>query len=183
MKVSPRWIRPASVVAVAVLLSMTARTPIAFSQAAHIRWDIVHFTSFSPPTFEAGGFASAHANDTTTITLTGSGTFVGAGRRAPRLAGECGRRSTRAACLPEPACIRSPGSCDGKRRRARSLRDLPTSAAPQPTLTRGSYSYASSTPMETMGFSSSAAIWPLEPRTRSSRESLRRRALWTTGTV
>jgi hypothetical protein len=76
MKVSPRWIRPASVVAVAVLLSMTARTPIAFSQAAHIRWDIVHFTSFSPPTFEAGGFASAHANDTATITLTGSGTFV-----------------------------------------------------------------------------------------------------------
>ena len=76
MKVSPRWIRPASVVAVAVLLSMTARTPLAFSQAAHIRWDIVHFTSFSPPTFEAGGFASAHANDTTTITLTGSGTFV-----------------------------------------------------------------------------------------------------------
>jgi len=55
---------------------MIARTPIAFSQAAHIRWDIVHFTSFSPPTFEAGGFASAHANDTTTITLTGSGTFV-----------------------------------------------------------------------------------------------------------
>ena len=64
------------VVSLAVLLSMTIRAPAAYGQAAHIRWDIVHLTSFSPTIFEAGGFASAHANDNSTITLTGSGTFV-----------------------------------------------------------------------------------------------------------
>lgn len=40
-----------------------------------VRWDIVSFTSFSPPTFQAGGKASALANDGSKITLTGSGTF------------------------------------------------------------------------------------------------------------
>ncbi len=40
-----------------------------------VRWDIVHFTSFSPPTVEAGGQASAKAEDLSKITLTGSGTF------------------------------------------------------------------------------------------------------------
>ncbi len=44
-------------------------------EEAKVRWDLVHFTSFAPPTFEKGGFASAHANDGSTITLTGSGTF------------------------------------------------------------------------------------------------------------
>src|SRR2546428_5606556 len=44
-------------------------------EEARVRWDIVHFTSFAPPTFEKGGFASAHANDGSTIMLTGSGTF------------------------------------------------------------------------------------------------------------
>jgi len=42
---------------------------------ATVRWDVVHFTSFAPPTFEKGGVASAHANDGSTIMLTGSGTF------------------------------------------------------------------------------------------------------------
>jgi hypothetical protein len=40
-----------------------------------VRWDIVHFTTFSPPTFEAGGHAAALANDGSGIMLTGSGTF------------------------------------------------------------------------------------------------------------
>jgi hypothetical protein len=44
-------------------------------EEARFRWDFVHFTSFAPPTFQAGGFASAHANDGSTIMLTGSGTF------------------------------------------------------------------------------------------------------------
>src|SRR6266852_781474 len=44
-------------------------------EEARVRWDIVHFTSFAPPTFEKGGIASAHANDGSTIMLTGSGTF------------------------------------------------------------------------------------------------------------
>jgi hypothetical protein len=76
MTIAARSILTASVVALAVLLSMTTRPPAAYGQAAHIRWDLVHFTSFSPPIFEAGGFASAHADDNSTITLTGSGTFV-----------------------------------------------------------------------------------------------------------
>jgi len=74
--VSARLILTASAVALAMLLSMTTRPPVAYGQAAHIRWDIHHNTSFSPPTFEAGGFASAFANDNSSITLTGSGTFV-----------------------------------------------------------------------------------------------------------
>ena len=44
-------------------------------EEARVRWDIVHFTSFAPPTFEKGGIASARANDGSTLMLTGSGTF------------------------------------------------------------------------------------------------------------
>src|SRR5438876_1245976 len=40
-----------------------------------IRWDIVKFTTFIPPTFQADGQASALANDRSGIALTGSGTF------------------------------------------------------------------------------------------------------------
>jgi hypothetical protein len=40
-----------------------------------VRWDILHFTTFSPPTFTVGGPASAKAEDLSKITLTGSGTF------------------------------------------------------------------------------------------------------------
>jgi len=76
VRIATRSILTASVVALAMLLSITTRPPVAYGQAAHIRWNLVHFTSFSPPIFEAGGFASAHADDNSTITLTGSGTFV-----------------------------------------------------------------------------------------------------------
>ena len=44
-------------------------------EETRVRWDIVRFTSFAPPTFQAGGVASARANDGSTIMLTGSGTF------------------------------------------------------------------------------------------------------------
>ena len=55
---------------------MTAAAPLAFAQAAHVRWDIVS-VNFAPPfTTQAGGIASATANDGSYITLTGSGTFV-----------------------------------------------------------------------------------------------------------
>src|SRR5881397_912418 len=43
-------------------------------EEARFQWDIVHF-SFAPPTAEKGGTASAHANDGSTIMLTGSGKF------------------------------------------------------------------------------------------------------------
>jgi len=39
------------------------------------RWDIVHLSSFNPPTAFPGGFARALANDGSKITLTGHGTF------------------------------------------------------------------------------------------------------------
>jgi len=44
-------------------------------EAAHVRWDIIH-VDFANLTLSAGGQASAFANDQSSITLTGSGTFV-----------------------------------------------------------------------------------------------------------
>ncbi len=44
-------------------------------EAAHVRWDIV-LVDFSKFTLSAGGQASAFAEDGSSITLTGSGTFV-----------------------------------------------------------------------------------------------------------
>ena len=44
----------------------------------HVRWDIIDFVSFAPPTIRAGGtaFATATNPSTLNIRLTGSGTFV-----------------------------------------------------------------------------------------------------------
>src|SRR6266581_356128 len=48
-----------------------------------MRWDIIHVPSFAPLTIDAGGRASAKANNGSWITLTGAGTFlVGSGGRA-----------------------------------------------------------------------------------------------------
>jgi len=48
-----------------------------------MRWDLIHVASFSPLTIDAGGQASAKANNGSWITLTGAGTFlVGSGGRA-----------------------------------------------------------------------------------------------------
>lgn len=55
-----------------VLLWVVTAGSLAYGQAAHVRWDIV---SLAPP-ISPGGIASAKANDNSTITLTGSGTFV-----------------------------------------------------------------------------------------------------------
>jgi hypothetical protein len=44
-------------------------------EAAHVRWDIIR-VDFAKLTLSAGGQASAFANDQSSITLTGSGTFV-----------------------------------------------------------------------------------------------------------
>ena len=56
-------------------LALVFSSSVAFGQAAHVRWDILSLTE-PPPTVSAGGIASAQANDGSTITLTGSGTFV-----------------------------------------------------------------------------------------------------------
>lgn len=57
------------------LLLVMSIAPPASSQAGHVRWDIVTI-DFAAGTVDAGGMASAMANDGSMITLTGSGTFV-----------------------------------------------------------------------------------------------------------
>src|SRR5436309_5226811 len=60
-------------IATALFLIVGAGSAFA-DPAAHVRWDILNL---SPPSnLGPGGFASATANDGSTITLTGSGTFV-----------------------------------------------------------------------------------------------------------
>lgn len=61
-----------------IILVMTAAAPLAFAQAAHVRWDIVTIT-FATGTVSPGGFASAVAQDGSHIIITGSGTFVAPG--------------------------------------------------------------------------------------------------------
>jgi len=63
------------VLGLSIIVMMTAAAPIAFAQAAHVRWDIttLNFVAF---TVDAGGVASAAAQDGSYITMTGTGTFV-----------------------------------------------------------------------------------------------------------
>ena len=70
MKFAKTW-----VLGLSVMLMMTAAAPLAFAQAAQVRWDIVSI-DFAAGTISAGGFASASANDPSLIKVTGSGTFV-----------------------------------------------------------------------------------------------------------
>jgi hypothetical protein len=58
-----------------IILMMTAAAPFASAQAAHVRWDIISL-NFATGTVSPGGIASASANDSSHITLSGSGTFV-----------------------------------------------------------------------------------------------------------
>jgi hypothetical protein len=78
-KAAVRSVLAASIVSLAVLLSMAGQVPVAYAQATHIRWDLITVTVTAVPftiTIDAGGSASAFANDNSEITLTGSGTFV-----------------------------------------------------------------------------------------------------------
>jgi hypothetical protein len=63
------------ILALSIILLMTAGAPFAFAQAAHVRWDIINLTT-PGATVNAGGQASAKNNIGDTITLTGTGTFV-----------------------------------------------------------------------------------------------------------
>lgn len=60
-----------------IIVMVTAAAPFVFAQAAHVRWDIIS-VNFVDHTVNVGGMASATAlpNDGSSITLTGSGTFV-----------------------------------------------------------------------------------------------------------
>ena len=65
----------------AALLATTVGLRVVHGQAQHVRWDLIsiNFPPASPLTADAGGIASAKANDGSQITLTGSGTFVAPG--------------------------------------------------------------------------------------------------------
>jgi hypothetical protein len=75
MKAAMRPVLAAFVASAAVLWSVAVHAPAAHAKAAHIRWDIPSFSD-SPPTLGPDGQDSALAEDSTRITLTGSGTFV-----------------------------------------------------------------------------------------------------------
>jgi len=76
MKVGIRLGLSAFLASVGVFWFLGAHSPVAYAQAAHIRWDIASFSPGPPPSLGAGGADSARAEDNTGITLTGSGTFV-----------------------------------------------------------------------------------------------------------
>jgi len=76
MKIVARSILAALAVPLALLVSITVRVPLAYGQAAYVRWDLIELIGPAPGTIEAGGLASALANDNSAITLSGAGTFV-----------------------------------------------------------------------------------------------------------
>ena len=84
MRCGARRISIVALVSVAVLLALTVGSRQVRGKgddAQHVRWDIVNqnFPPASPLTTQAGGHATAKANDNSPITLTGSGTFVAPG--------------------------------------------------------------------------------------------------------
>lgn len=65
------------ILALSIILMMTAAAPLVSAQAAHVRWDVISVNfGTTPPSLNSGGKASATASDTSCITITGSGTFV-----------------------------------------------------------------------------------------------------------
>jgi hypothetical protein len=64
-----------TIIGLSIIVLMAAASSFAFAQATHVRWDIIT-VNFVELTVEAGGVASATANDGSFITMTGSGTFV-----------------------------------------------------------------------------------------------------------
>ena len=84
MRVSTRRAFAFAVVSLCALSSTALFLPVVRAAADHVRWDIIHFdpTTKPLPTISAGGVAMALARNNSTpstlsITLTGSGTFVG----------------------------------------------------------------------------------------------------------
>ena len=73
MKIKRRWFLGITVLLLPLLTPSIAKGD---QEETQVRWDIIHFTSFNPPTVEAGGRSGALAEDMSKITLTGSGTFV-----------------------------------------------------------------------------------------------------------
>ena len=77
-RVVSRWALACSMfVGIAVAVGAFWGAPgFAQNLRGRVRWDIVSFSSLSPPTLVPGGTASALAADGSMITVTGRGTFV-----------------------------------------------------------------------------------------------------------
>jgi hypothetical protein len=75
MKINRWWIFGAAMCLLPVLVVADARDG---ERARTFRWDIIHIVTFSPNgnVVDAGGKASASAQNNSTITFTGSGTFT-----------------------------------------------------------------------------------------------------------
>jgi len=75
-----RFLGLSAVVALGAVLLVVGVTTAASGQARQARWDIISLVGGAPPgPINPGGVSSAKAPDGTTITLTGSGTFVASG--------------------------------------------------------------------------------------------------------
>ncbi len=75
MKANRRWFFTGAILLLLPLVIAVYARSDGDRDETKYRWDLVQFTTFSPPTFQAGGSDSALANDGSKITLTGSGTF------------------------------------------------------------------------------------------------------------
>ena len=76
MRMRASWFFGVGMVVGIFALAAANHGQVAFAQqATKMRWDIVTFTSWNPPTFKEGGPTFASATDGSFIKLTGSGTF------------------------------------------------------------------------------------------------------------
>ena len=76
MRINRRWFRKSLILLVLPLVfALAGAKGDGDGKDTKYRWDIVKITSFNPVTAFEGGFASALANDGSSITVTGHGTF------------------------------------------------------------------------------------------------------------
>jgi hypothetical protein len=75
MRNNQRWFRKSLILLVLPLIFALAGAGGDDHKGTTYRWDIVNIPNSNPPTVFEGGFASALANDGSSITVTGHGTF------------------------------------------------------------------------------------------------------------
>ncbi len=75
MRTNRRWFLAGAISVILPLIFTVYARGDRDREEAKFSWDLVHLTSFMPVTINAGGNASALANDLSKITLMGSGTF------------------------------------------------------------------------------------------------------------
>ena len=75
MRTNRRWFRKGLILALPLIFALVGANGDGDRKETTYRWDIVNIPNSNPPTALEGGFASALANDGSSITLTGHGTF------------------------------------------------------------------------------------------------------------